>query len=164
MQVKYVANDGKEFTDENECIKYERSITNLSELFPDLKCDNSIIPPAILLTGYTNINGKEIKLDDLIIESFRIYSYEDINRICKALKKLGYIALCEAIYAKYDSRYSAEILSLISIINNDGIRSYKKFAFINAQYRILDTYKDSIYYDYPCIAPKWIKITYRYTL
>ena len=131
MEIKYVATDGKEFTSEQECYKYERKINTVSKLVPELVIEEKLVPFSVLFNKYIlKSNGYCISENDCIFENFKINSSIDKLKIIDALKDLGYCSLANII-DKYKIIYP-DILCLISSIESNS-RSYLKFAFLQDQ-------------------------------
>ena len=98
MEIKYIATDGKEFTSEQECYKYERKINTVSKLVPELVIEEKLVPFSVLFNKYIlKSNGYCISEDNCIFENFKINSSIDKLKIIDALKDLGYWSLANAI-------------------------------------------------------------------
>ena len=143
MTIKYVASDGKEFLDKNECIKYERTISRVSDFIPELVLDIKLPPISVYLNGYINDAGYLIDLKNIEVENYLLRNSEDKNKVIKALKDLGYDSLAEAIDKESIGAYP-EIISLITTTDYDLPRAYRKFARMRKQYAIIDEHRESI--------------------
>lgn len=134
MEIKYVATDGKEFTSEQECYKYEREINTVSKLVPELVLEEKLVPFSVLFNKYIlKSNGYCISENNCIFENFKVRSLIDKLNIIDALKDLGYCSLANAI--NEHSIIYPDILCLISSMEFNS-RSYLKYAFLQNQVNI----------------------------
>lgn len=143
MTIKYVASDGKEFLDKKECIEYERTISRVSDLIPELVLDTKLPPISVYLNGYINDAGYLIDLKNIGVENYLLKNSEDKNKVIKALKDLGYDNLAQAI-VKESIKIYPEVISLITTTDYDLPRAYRKFACMRKQYAIVDEHRESI--------------------
>jgi len=133
MTLKYVAIDGTEFDDEEECYNYERTINTVRSLVPELFVSENLKPLSLYFHGYFNDCGYLINEKQCTYENFIIRNRDDVCKIINALKDLGYNTLSENVARESYTLNYPEILCIMKIRKHDNKGKYAKYAFLKQQ-------------------------------